>query len=111
MVLARIVFPLTCGVIPKPGVFASGARDLACSANCSTQDPSLRLNNGFAQDDASKQKLKLSHYPLDGAVRSPKMAVPIRTQVDPSSIATSKSCDMPMESVSMEIAGNFLAAI
>src|SRR5215467_5957857 len=32
---------------------------------------------------------------------SPKMAVPTRTQVEPSSIATSKSCDMPMESTSI----------
>ena len=29
---------------------------------------------------------------------SPKIAVPTRTQVDPSSIATSKSCDIPIES-------------
>src|SRR6476646_8037425 len=33
-----------------------------------------------------------------GLVLSPKIAVPMRTQVEPSSIATSKSCDMPMES-------------
>ena len=32
--------------------------------------------------------------------RVPKMAVPMRTQVEPSSMATSKSCDMPMESTS-----------
>jgi len=31
--------------------------------------------------------------------RSPKIAVPTRTSVAPSSMATSKSCDMPMERV------------
>ena len=36
-----------------------------------------------------------------GLVLSPKIAVPMRTQVEPSSIATSKSCDMPMESTFM----------
>src|SRR5581483_10093881 len=41
----------------------------------------------------------------------PKIAVPTRTHVDPSSIATSKSCDMPIESTSMSIDGSFLAAI
>ena len=40
----------------------------------------------------------------------PKIAVPTRTQVEPSSIATSKSCDMPMESCSMAMAGSLPAA-
>jgi len=42
---------------------------------------------------------------------SPKIAVPTRTQVEPSSIATSKSCDMPMERTSMRIAGSLRAAM
>src|SRR5882672_10088722 len=42
---------------------------------------------------------------------SPKTAVPTRTHVDPSSIATSKSCDMPIESTSMETAGKWREAI
>ena len=37
--------------------------------------------------------------------RSPKIAVPMRTQVEPSSIATSKSCDMPMERTSIVTSG------
>ena len=41
------------GVIPKARVCTSGARDLL--RNCSVRgDPSLRLKNGFAQDDAIK---------------------------------------------------------
>ena len=36
---------------------------------------------------------------------SPKMAVPTRTQVDPSSMATSKSCDIPMERTPMSTCG------
>ena len=43
--------------------------------------------------------------------RSPKMAEPTRTQVEPSSIAISKSCDMPMESTFMLIAGSLRAAM
>src|ERR1051326_38095 len=46
-----------------------------------------------------------------GFGRSPKMAVPIRTQVEPSSIAISKSCDMPMESSLISMAGKWRAAI
>ncbi len=42
---------------------------------------------------------------------SPKIAVPTRTQVEPSSIATSKSCDIPIESVLISTAGNRRAAI
>lgn len=41
----------------------------------------------------------------------PNRAVPMRMQVAPSSIAISKSCDIPMESTSMWMAGNFRAAI
>src|SRR5271166_6103977 len=37
--------------------------------------------------------------------RSPKMAVPIRTQVEPSSMATSKSCDIPTDSTSRRTDG------
>lgn len=44
-------------------------------------------------------------------LRSPKIAVPIRTHVDPSSMATSKSCDMPIESRSMLMAANRRLAI
>src|ERR1700683_4438365 len=44
-------------------------------------------------------------------VLSPKIAVPRRTQVDPSSMAASKSCDMPRESTSMPMAGSRRAAI
>src|SRR5216684_7124308 len=42
---------------------------------------------------------------------SPKIAVPTRTHVDPSSIATSKSCDMPIESTSISTAGKRRNAI
>jgi len=44
-------------------------------------------------------------------VLSPKMAVPMRTQLDPSSMATSKSCDMPIESTCMLRLGSFRAWI
>jgi hypothetical protein len=39
--------------------------------------------------------------PYAGFGLAPKIAVPTRTQVEPSSMATSKSCDMPMESTSI----------
>jgi len=45
------------------------------------------------------------------AGRSPKIAVPMRTQVEPSSMATSKSCDIPMERTSMPMAGSLRPAI
>ena len=41
---------------------------------------------------------------------SPKIAVPTRTQVEPSSIATSKSCDIPIESLRMSTEGSPSAA-
>lgn len=41
----------------------------------------------------------------------PKIAVPTRTQVDPSSIATSKSCDMPIDRTSMLIPGSLRLSI
>src|SRR5262249_5555174 len=42
---------------------------------------------------------------------APKIAVPTRTQVEPSSMAISKSCDMPMESASIRIPGRLRAAM
>src|SRR5262249_36771503 len=48
---------------------------------------------------------------LHGFGLSPKMAVPTRTQVEPSSMATSKSCDMPIESSFMETPGRSRLAI
>ena len=54
--------------------------------------------------------LRRVHHPA-GAVLPPKIAVPTRKQVDPSSIAISKSCDIPMESTSMPIAGSLRAAV
>jgi hypothetical protein len=44
---------------------------------CSTQDPSLRLNNGFAQDDAARIRIK----PLI-AERRAKRNIPISENVD-----------------------------
>ena len=35
-----------------PRVFTSGARDLPYTSTWDQGDPSLRLKNGFAQDDA-----------------------------------------------------------
>ena len=56
------------GVIPKPRVFTSGARNLACSEIWSARDPSLRLEIRSARDDtAEKPSSKLSaiknHFP------------------------------------------------
>jgi hypothetical protein len=42
---------------------------------------------------------------------SPKIAVPTRTQFDPSSMATSKSCDIPIESMPTSTPDNLRAAI
>src|SRR5208337_136400 len=39
-------------VIPTPRAFASGARDLPGTPHLGKGDPSLRLKNGFVQDDA-----------------------------------------------------------
>ena len=47
------------GVIPKPRAFTSGARNLARRFKLpwqSTRDPSLRLKNGFARDDATERQ-------------------------------------------------------
>lgn len=49
--------------------------------------------------DAVRMPLYVDHF----LVRSPKIAVPTRTHVEPSSIAISKSCDMPIDSSSMLI--------
>src|SRR5579872_6629099 len=43
--------------------------------------------------------------------RAPKMAVPTRTQVEPSSMATAKSWDMPIESVPIPTRGSLRAAM
>src|SRR5215469_6149039 len=46
-----------------------------------------------------------------GFALSPKIDVPTRTHVEPSWMATSKSCDIPIESTSMPIAESFREAI
>ena len=50
-------------VIPKARAFTSGPRDLAWNQSLgrSARDPSLRLKDGFARDDAI-EIFKLSHY-------------------------------------------------
>ncbi len=54
-----LVSPLLHGcVIPKPRVFTSGARDLACSPMQPARDPSLRLNAGSAKDDPTTNRTK-----------------------------------------------------
>jgi len=44
------------GVIPKPRDFTSGARDLTQIRHFPRGDPSLRLKNGSAQDDADIER-------------------------------------------------------
>jgi len=41
------------GVIPKPGAFISGARDLALTLSAPRKILRFRLKNGCAQDDAA----------------------------------------------------------
>src|SRR6185437_1145711 len=62
-----------------------------------------------AEQQDYPRKNTVDHF--HGFGLAPKIAVPTRTQVDPSSIATSKSCDMPMESTSISMRGNLRAAI
>ena len=53
--------PYSC-VIPKARVFSSGPRDLP--RNCGLLgDPSLRLKNGYAQDDPSQDELQTEALP------------------------------------------------
>jgi hypothetical protein len=59
------------------------------------------------QQDAGKNTVRRFH----GFGLAPKIAVPTRTQVDPSSMATSKSCDMPMERTFISMRGSLRAAI
>jgi len=68
---------------------------------------------GKNEDAATEMEAGLKLDPSDhkAQLRSPKMAVPTRTQVDPSSIAISKSWDMPIESNSMATLGSFRLAI
>jgi hypothetical protein len=52
----------------EPAFFASGPRDLRSRTALLAGDPSLRLKNGYAQDDAidesrCHQKFKMTHYP------------------------------------------------
>jgi hypothetical protein len=42
-------------VIPKARVFANGPRNPARTTERPTRDPSLRLENGYAQDDAIEE--------------------------------------------------------
>jgi len=63
---------------------------------------------GIKQFFSERKRSALCFY---GFALAPKIAVPTRTQVDPSSIATSKSCDMPIESSFIETAGSLRAAI
>ena len=56
-------------------------------------------------------KSYMAYRPYPAPRLSPKMAVPTRTMVAPSSMATSKSWLMPMESSCMETLGSFRAAM
>jgi hypothetical protein len=75
---AEAVLPHLDDVIPKPPAFSpAGARDLARNfkARSHTRDPSLRLKNGCAQDDASyrTESQGAGRASLDG---QPRAAVP-----------------------------------
>ena len=70
---AVCISPFYTGVIPKGRAFTSGPRDLLARNYISPGDPSLRLKDGYARDDAIRgnQHFKLHHYPASLSVASP----------------------------------------
>jgi hypothetical protein len=59
-------------VVPSEGVLLRRGRDLARTTGSPAPDPSLRLKNGFAQDDASEEdedvvRIQTDTLPNDGA--------------------------------------------
>ena len=105
------LLPLT-GVFPKPRVVASGARacpeqvtaqperfEWGSCVQCrqSAQDPSLRLNDGFAQDDVSKRKPKLSRYRLgSGYFEFPNKFTHTKNAITAVMDATTRNAKAPM---------------
>src|SRR5581483_5384506 len=68
------------------------------------------IRNCFASAEITAS-LNMLCLVLQAVALSPKIAVPTRTHVDPSRIATSKSCDIPIESTSMLTRGRWRAAV
>jgi hypothetical protein len=71
MVVAQFELCNSQGVIPKSPRFYQRAERSPVANSVVAGDPSLRLKNGYAQDDATDerrchQKFKMSHYPDNG---------------------------------------------
>lgn len=86
-------FPNEC-VIPKHRVFTSGARDLAGSNAGPTPDPSLRLRNGSAQDDALTD-LKASDEEAWRSRASDRVLVIMAKAPRPGSVKTRLASSLP----------------
>ena len=67
--MAQFELRISQGVIPKSPCFYQRAEGSPVARSVVAGDPSLRLKNGYAQDDAiderrCHQKFKLTHYRL-----------------------------------------------
>ena len=69
-------------------------RDRACVVAAADQPADQRIRHVAAAEEGNGHAACLSVW------RAPKIAVPTRTRVAPSAMASSRSSDMPMESVS-----------
>ena len=83
----------------------SGGRYLESGLSCLAGDLAQK-RDGHDADDCPSNLLEVQGLLPSGGLM-PKIAVPTRMQVEPSSIAISKSCDMPIESTSMRTPGKF----
>ena len=101
-----LVFLMACAFC-RPEELCSRRLHERCKQSCmgppAPKNGAIRMTR--AVDAACKNGLDY------GFALSPKMDVPTRTHVEPSPMAISKSCDMPIESTSMLIAGRFREAI
>ena len=80
----------------SPGRFVSTVLDVTIYAEWHTETPPILPKAARRGQPASKYQSSCYDC-LHEFTRFPKMAVPMRTQVEPSSMAAAKSLDMPME--------------
>src|ERR1019366_6399260 len=96
---------LTAKVAPLGEFFIAAIERLYHRGHRGTQgNPAILTKQNLKRKEHRGTQRRI--YPL-----SPKIAVPTRTHVAPSSMATSKSCDMPMERTALPIVGSSRAAM
>jgi hypothetical protein len=94
--------------LARPSVGGAVSSSFKLSPTCPQMRSRLPRGCTFTANDTPSA---VSVVLINDQLRCPKIAAPMRIQVEPSSMATSKSCDMPMESSFISTAGRCRAAI